>query len=289
MRVFLNVSYHASSGCVGCPSCSCLDLYLPERATKLVVFAHGGLWYSGSRRDIDEVCAALATHRIACATVDYPYSQDLGGCCSPATGCNQTYSQQARNLAAAVAQASSMVPGVNQVMLGGHSAGGHLALLLALRWADFAPTRLRAPDAYIGVEGIYDASLWDAYDESRFAGRFRCQTRQAFGEPSPNPAWVSGSPTAIAAARPPSGSALLLHSPEDDYVQPQQAVNLFSVLKAPPNGMHRLDTTGACVRGEHEDVIKGASARKLADCISNFTRGHDWLARRAFERHEAAR
>ena len=80
MQVLRNVSYGATRDCSTCPSCECMDLYVPpyHPISRLVVFAHGGLWCSGSRIEIDEVCTALATEQaVACATVDYPYSQDL--------------------------------------------------------------------------------------------------------------------------------------------------------------------------------------------------------------------
>ncbi len=269
MHVLRNVSYGATSSCTHCPSCECMDVYVP-RATpsRVVVFAHGGLWYSGSRREISEVCTSVAAeYGVACATVDYPYSQDLGGCCTD-TSCDETVTRQASSLAAAVSYAAALQP-ADELLLGGHSAGGHLSLLLALRWAQLAPTQSAPPDAFVGVEGIYNASLWDAYDAAHFAGRFRCPTRQAFGEPAENPAWRAESPTAIAAEAAPVGPAMLLHSPGDDSVQSRQALDLFDALRVSPGEVPNvIDIAGGCVQGEHEDVLTGASARSLARCMA---------------------
>ena len=64
--------------------------------------------------------------------------------------------------------------------VGGHSAGGHLAQLLNLRWSAFCPSCPPAVGA-IGFEGIYDIAAWDAYDASFWGGAFTCATRKAFG------------------------------------------------------------------------------------------------------------
>jgi hypothetical protein len=62
---------------------------------------------------------------------------------------------------------------------------------------------------------------------------------------------------------------MLLHSPGDDYVQVQEAVALYEVLKPAPGGVpHRIDIAGGCVQGEHEDVLEGASAQSLARCMA---------------------
>jgi len=269
-----NVSY-GDGDCSECPSCSCYDLYTPARASakRLVVFAHGGLWYSGSRAEINEVCTVLASsHGVACATIDYTYSKDLGGCCSELT-CNETYSRQASALASAVAHASTSTShGFDEVMLGGHSAGGHLSLLLSLRWSDYAPG-VKVPDGFFGCEGIYNVSLWDDYDEAKFEGRYRCQNREAFGMPAFSPAWTSGSPTSLAVASAPAGPSLVIHSPGDDYVQQRQAIDLIAALKPPPHGKHQLDIAGVCVQGQHEDVLTGASAKDLAECLARFDLG----------------
>jgi acetyl esterase/lipase len=159
VTVRYNISYGDAGCTAACPSCQCLDIYEPSvTATSAVLFLHGGLWYSGSRAEIAEVCHSLvAGHGIACVTADYTYSQDLGGCCDRAS-CEETYSQQAMQAVAAVAATSSLLEGVapSQVYIGGHSAGGHLALLLATAWHSYAPGVV-PPAGYIGVEGVSDA------------------------------------------------------------------------------------------------------------------------------------
>ena len=137
-------------------------------------------------------------------------SQSLGGCCTNATACKETYIEQARQVVGALAQLSvtSGVP-MDQIYLGGHSAGGHLALLLALRWQHYAGPMgygPRPPAGFIGVEGIYNATSWAAYDRTRWASEFACQTKQAFrflgGSVAPpggdREPYALGSPTSLA-------------------------------------------------------------------------------------------
>jgi acetyl esterase/lipase len=256
-----NVSYAVPpSSCTGCPRCMCMDIYAPTNSSAdgapFVLFLHGGLWYSGARGEIAEVCSAvleLSSNTVGCATADYSYSQDLGGSCKAGV---PTYSAQASQVRVALEslQARPEVD-ASRVLLGGHSAGGHLAAWLSLTWAATEqPQRQQPPPiAFAGVEGIYNASLWDTYQKSRWKGSFHCAdwqaapttcplsntawlllllpklrymhryppsishcSLQAFGDPKQHWAdgWVQGSPSAIALTAAPVAPLLLIHSPQ---------------------------------------------------------------------------
>ena len=292
-KILHNVSY-AGDSCDDCPSCTCMDVWLPTARSTLaafILFFHGGLWYSGSRTEINEVCAAvldLSKGTVGCATADYRYSQDLGGSC--AAGGAPTYASQAKQAMEALS-ALRMRPEVDEsrVLLGGHSAGGHLAAWLSVNWptadgaeaeetgeaAEAAEVVEAPPLAFAGVEGIYNASVWDAYQAVRWKGGFHCADWQSFGDPGMHwkDGWIDGSPTAQAAGGvAPAGPVLLIHSKQDDYVQSAQAKQLFPLLRPPTSGAgaHRLDVSGACVQGEHPDVLKGTSATMLARCMLTF-------------------
>jgi len=213
------------------------------------------------------VCQSLVdTHGVTCAMADYHYSQDLGGCCN-GTDCPAAYAAQAREVVAAVARLRDLGH-AGPLYLGGHSAGGHLAVLLSLLWHQYAAPGQASPAGFFGAEGIYNVSQWDAYDETRWQSRFHCDTRQAFGRAG-HSGWLQGSPSHDARARAPLGPILLVHSPQDDWVQAAQAKNLFPVLQPAADGRsHTLDVHGACAMGEHEDVIRGPSAIRLAACIA---------------------
>ena len=231
-----NISY-GPSGCGSCPSCECMDVYsTPFRSSdKAVLFLHGGLWYSGSRSEITEVCTAIASrHGLPCAAADYHYSQDLGGCCTETShNCTETYDLQAREIVyAVVTAAAKMGVKTSSIYLGGHSAGGHLSALLAFTWQQHAPLGLLPPAGFFGVEGIYNASLWDGYDKSRWASEFACQTRQTFGcSDLSSQSWTAGSPVSLATGGlAAAGPMLLIHSPSDDWVQSEQAKSMFAAL-----------------------------------------------------------
>ena len=72
------------------------------------------------------------------------------------------------------------------------------------------------------------------------------------------------------------GPMLLIHSPQDDWVQGAQAQQMFDAVGG-NNGSaqwrNRLDLTGECVHGEHPAVLTGESAKTLAACIADFAKG----------------
>lgn len=275
-----------------------LDLVLPEPpepslpSLPLVVLAHGGLWQGGSKAALTQTCANLvlgSQGTLACATIDYRLSDALGGSCM---GGPATYEDQLRDFAAAVVllQQDADVHGLAReaVHVGGHSAGGHLALSLALRWPTFTatcdPLTCPAPRGAIGIEGIYDIAAWDAYDQSFWNGTFACATRKAFGDPpgSPSacidadtqlPCWSIGSPTYLAGQADTLGltsttASLLIHSPDDDWVDFAEATALGDALAlAFPRNPRFVAVDGSCGVGSHDAVLVDPA---LTSCVLAF-------------------
>lgn len=275
-----------------------MDLYtpdtLPGRKIPAIVLAHGGLWQSGGRASLATLCkniVAKSGNRIACASIDYRLSQDIGGECN-GTGID-TYREQVRDMVQAYSllQENAAVHGIDpaQMFVGGHSAGGHLAQVLNLRWSEFAqkcktPEDCPAPRGAIGLEGIYSIPAWNDYDVNFWEGRFACATRKAFGSPGPTPpasmdaglqqrAWDAGSPTWLAnhpeiLAAKPAGDVLLIHSTGDDWVDSAEAGTLGdALLKSFPQIKVSVKTDGSCAVGQHNDMLEEP---ELADCISRF-------------------
>jgi acetyl esterase/lipase len=127
-----------------------LDLYLPEGApgpVPAVVHVHGGGWRRGSRRHSlaalgDDFYPGLAAAGIAVAAIDYRLSGEA------------RYPAAVDDVRAAVAWVRSALPGygVSQgpLVLWGDSAGGHLALLVALTGTGLKSTVL----TNTGVDGV---------------------------------------------------------------------------------------------------------------------------------------
>lgn len=274
-----------------------LDLYLPQpRSTEplpTLVLAHGGLWQGGSKEALSTLCQQIVLDSggsVACVSIDHRLSQDLGGTCM---GGPDTYEDQLRDFGAAVAfvqqQAETYALDPARMFIGGHSAGGHLAHVLNLRWAEFAGVCNLdggCPSAVgvIGFEGIYDIAAWDAYDQAFWNGSFACATRKAFGAPpgSPMPCmdpqfgracWEVGSPTYLASHAAELGlvavgNAAMIHSPADDWVDIAEAAALGDALTAAfPNRTVIVSDTGVCAIGGHNELLVEPA---LADCLVSF-------------------
>jgi acetyl esterase/lipase len=278
-----------------------LDLYTPgtqsDNLMPLVMLAHGGLWQSGGRGELEKLCRQIVKqsgNTLACASIDYRLSQDLGGSCT-GTG-TASYAGQVGDMALAFsflqqnANQHALDPG--NMFVGGHSAGAHLAQILNLRWHEFVQTcsgqnGCKPARGVIGIEGIYDITAWNSYDNTFWEGRFNCATRKAFGAPGPSPAacmeprsgqrsWDWGSPlwlvqNAGGFAITPVADSLLVHSPEDNWVDKSEAINYTTALEAAfPESDIVVSTDGSCGRGQHNDVLADVA---LADCIAGFVAG----------------
>ena len=152
-----------------------LDLYLPSGSkTKppLLVFVHGGFWtLSDDEFHIGSSLAeALLPSGIATALVRYRLA--------PAV----RHPAQAEDVAAAVAylvrEANKYGYDSGRIFLAGHSAGAHLAALVALD-----PSYLRArgldPGSLAGVIAI--SGIYDLHPQPGMADEQKATTQQAFG------------------------------------------------------------------------------------------------------------
>jgi hypothetical protein len=270
-----------------------LDLYLPSPAPAeplpTLVLAHGGLWQGGSRIELANLCEHVVLGSggtQACASIDYRLSQDLGGHCMGDGP--DTYRQQLRDFADAFVllqnQAATHGLDPSRMFVGGHSAGGHLAHALNLRWAEFEGTctggDCPAAIGAIGIEGIYDIAAWNAYDATFWNGLFACATRKAFGDAQTcvdpgldRPCWEVGSPTWLAQhadelGLAPVGNALMIHSPADDWVDIAEASMLGSALESAfPAITAIVSIDGTCAMGTHGGLLDEMA---LANCLIDF-------------------
>jgi acetyl esterase/lipase len=136
-----------------------LDLYLPQRATTpfpIVVFVHGGYWSPLDRRWLEpllgtfgNVGVALARHGVATAIVGYRQYPTV-----------QRGEDSLDDIASAVrfVRDSCATWGCGPLFVVGHSAGGHLASLLALdgRILERHGVDASAIAGFVSFDGIFD-------------------------------------------------------------------------------------------------------------------------------------
>jgi acetyl esterase/lipase len=125
-----------------------LDLYAPDgmRAdAPLLVFLHGGAWRNGSKDTYAFLGEAFASRGFATAVPNYRLYPDVRFPAFVEDGAR----------AMAWLDGAPGLPAGPRVLVG-HSAGAHIAMLLALdaRW--LAAAGAKAPDAAIGIAGPYD-------------------------------------------------------------------------------------------------------------------------------------
>lgn len=188
-----------------------LDVYRPlgVRDAPVVVFWYGGAWVEGSKEDYRFVGAALAEAGCVAILPDYRLY--------PAVRFPEFLDDCALAAGWAIAHAREHGGDPRRVFLAGHSAGAHMAAMLAVQ-----PARLRAagadPAAIRGLVGL----------SGPYALQPNSPTLNAIFAPPFAPAdWQ---PAALAnAAAPP---ALLLHGAADDLVLPAQSERFAAALRA---------------------------------------------------------
>ncbi|MGF1552122.1 MAG: alpha/beta hydrolase [Paracoccaceae bacterium] len=176
-----------------------LDLYRPDGAAPeggwpLVVFFYGGAWQTGERGQYAFAATALAEAGFVAAVPDYRKY--------PAV----RFPAFMRDAAAAVATARALAPGhggdPDRVLLVGHSAGGHMAALLAYDRRYLVEAGV-APAAIAGVAGL--AGPYDFTPQAE-------DIRAIFGPPERYPAMRTGRFVA------PGGPPILMQLGAEDAV-----------------------------------------------------------------------
>jgi acetyl esterase/lipase len=191
-----------------------LDGYLPDRRppapAPLVVFWHGGRWTFGDKAEYRFVAAALAELGYATVVPNYrlyPHVK-MPGFMEDAARAASWASEHAHELGADAGRLYFM----------GHSAGAHIAALLALDGAYFASLRRPPPRVagVIGLSGPYDFLPFREDD-----------LRDMFGPPALYPA--SQPINFVTSESPPM---LIIHGDKDTMVAPHNSRNLAAVLRA---------------------------------------------------------
>lgn len=219
----------------------------------VVVLVPGGGWSSADPSGLRPLAEHLAASGSAVVTITYGTS-----------GTGDRYPVPVDDVTCAVAYAAREVPGV-PVVLVGHSAGAHLAVLAALRPQprtgsdpEACAHPARAADAVAGLAGPYDVVA---------AGGFAVEL---FGSPRSDAPdlWTEGNPLSWASERP-DVPVLLVHGTADDVVPMRFTDDLAQALAA---GGHEV-TTERLADVDHQEVYRPeAVGDLLADWVEQVTR-----------------
>ena len=163
-----------------------LDVYSPRGAAgaPVVIFIHGGEWTRHDKAEVSYKPKFLNQNGIVLVSVNYRLS--------PAV----THPAHVRDVAAAVRWVSDHGAEIGasskKIVVMGHSAGCHLATLLALDPSHLATVKLRPADL-CGVVA-WSGGAYDLVEKVKAGGMYPPYIRQAFGD-SPA-AWKEASPVA---------------------------------------------------------------------------------------------
>jgi acetyl esterase/lipase len=191
-----------------------LDVYLPDKPhtgpRPLIVFWYGGRWTSGDKNDYRFVGAALAELGYAAVLPNYRHY--------PQVKMPGFMDDAARAVLWAVAHAGDFAADPRHLYLMGHSAGAHMAALVALDTRYFIAAGYRVPPiaGVIGLSGPYD-----------FLPLLDADVQDMFGPPENYP--DSQPINFVRTGAPPM---LLVHGLKDDTVWPKNSRNLATALSA---------------------------------------------------------
>ncbi|MFO7826917.1 MAG: alpha/beta hydrolase [Cyclobacterium sp.] len=132
-----------------------LNIFYPRKSNELLpvlVFVHGGSWRSGSKERYGFLGRRMARREIVTVIIDYPLSPDF----------------KIHSMGLAVAKALDWVSGniadyggdPDRIVVSGHSAGGHLASLVAVRDVYFDSLGVESP---VAGAALIDAAGLDMY------------------------------------------------------------------------------------------------------------------------------
>ncbi|WP_187266096.1 alpha/beta hydrolase [Alkalisalibacterium limincola] len=222
-----------------------LDVFAPQAAdtpAPVVVFFHGGTWQGGERGEYRFVGDALAARGALALVPDYRKYPQV------------RFPDFMDDAAAAVAWAHDHArahggdPG--RIFLAGHSAGAHIAALLATdpRYLEAHGVPRHAIAGLIGLAGAYDFLPSD--DEELVAIFGSDPDQQARSQPV----------NFVDRDTPP---ALLIHGDADRLVKPANSRSLASELRA--NGVPVAHTEVAGIG--HIRLLAGMRTERLADVL----------------------
>ena len=219
MRVLKDIPYYTGAGAD--PKFHSLDLYLPEGKSRgpLVLFVHGGGWRAGdkSMEGLDTFVELWLNQGIGVAAVNYRLS--------PAFKHPAHIQDVARALAWLRANAGQYGWDADNIFVVGHSAGAHLAALLALdpKYLEEQKLTPKAIRGVIAISGLYD--LVELYEAGISPTRVELSfpmDRDVLHDASP--AWQ------VAKKRANTPPLLIAYSDNDMFGLDEQAKSFYALL-----------------------------------------------------------
>lgn len=191
-----------------------LDVYRPPaditENDAIILFLYGGSWTSGSKELYGFAGQALAARGFTTVIPDYRLYPDV------------QFPSFVEDVAAAYAWTDRTLArtcGARPIIIAGHSAGGHMAALLALdrKYIAAQPAEVAPPAAVIGLAGPYtfEPTVWPS-------------TKAAFASVATTP----DVPRPITYVRPGAPPFLLVHGLADDLVNLKNTRELAAALTA---------------------------------------------------------
>lgn len=225
-----------------------LDVYQPARSqhAPVIVFFYGGDWTHGERAWYRFVGRSLAAQGVVVMIPDYRKVPDVAP--------DGFMADAAHALAWARAHATEFDGDADDLFVMGHSAGGHIAALLATdpQWLAAVGLAPRDLAGVIGLAGVYTFLPEDADDDDMLAvfgdDEFAQERTMPLG-------FVHG-------AEPPM---LLLHGFDDDEVDPANSRLLAEALRA----RHEQAELRLYPGVDHADVLFALSQRAKAPVLED--------------------
>lgn len=222
-----------------------VDVFVPGGSSgdRLVVIVPGGGWIDADPAGLVPLAQALADAGNVAVTTTYRASADGAHFPVPA-------GDVVCAIGSAVEVSNAAGFPADEIVVVGHSAGAHLASLVALRPDDFGadcPAASPAPDRLVGLAGPYDVA------------QARTPAIELFGPENPDPAnWDAGNPAAHAGQRP-ELDVLLAHGTADDVVPTFFTEAFADALRTAGHDVEEVYIDGA----DHHSVYSADTAAPL--------------------------
>ncbi len=199
---------------------------LPAAPMPAAIYIHGGGWQSGTRKPpangLPHRNVTLAAHGFFTASISYRLTTVA------------TWPAALHDCKAAVrwlrVHADEYGVDAGRIGVWGHSAGGHLAALLALTWD---VPGLEGDGGTPGVSSRVQAAapLAGAYDLSKFR-RPNGPTARFLGAPAPTVPEIARAASPLTYARPDAPPLLVVHGEKDEIVPFAQATVFTDAMRA---------------------------------------------------------